>query len=151
MLGSSKSKRIDTKTTDTLIGGSTICEGKIMSEASLRIEGQLHGDIECAGDITIGENAVVQSNIQARDVIIAGKVKGNIQTKGKLIVTSSGVLVGNIDVRSFIIQEGGIFQGSSAMQIAAVSDKSGSSGGKVIDAQAHKQQKNEQQAASGGN
>ncbi|BFT75447.1 MULTISPECIES: polymer-forming cytoskeletal protein [Paenibacillus] len=149
MLGSSKSKRIDTKTTDTLIGASTICEGKIMSEASLRIEGQLHGDIECAGDITIGENAVVQSNIQARDVIIAGKVKGNIHTKGKLLVTSSGVLVGNIDVRSFIVQEGGIFQGSSAMQIAAVSDKSG--GGKVIDAQAHKQQKNEQQAASGGN
>lgn len=148
MLGSSKSKRIDTKTTDTLIGASTICEGKIMSEASLRIEGQLHGDIECAGDITIGENAVVQSNIQARDVIIAGKVKGNIHTKGKLLVTSSGVLVGNIDVRSFIVQEGGIFQGSSAMQIAAVSDKGG---GKVIDAQAHKQQKNEQQAASGGN
>jgi cytoskeletal protein CcmA (bactofilin family) len=149
MLGSSKTKQIDTKTTDTLIGSSTICEGKIMSEASLRIEGQLHGDIECAGDITIGENAVVHSNIQARDVIVAGKVKGNIHTKGKLIVTSSGVLVGNIDVRSFIIQEGGIFQGSSAMNIAAVSDKGGGSSN-VIDAKAHKQQKNEQQAASGG-
>ena len=150
MLGSSKSKQIDTKTTDTLIGGSTICEGKIMSEASLRIEGQMNGDIECAGDITIGENAVVQSNIQARDVIVAGKVKGNIHTKGKLIVTSSGVLVGNIDVRSFIIQEGGIFQGSSAMNLAAVNDK-GSGNSKVIDAKAHKQQKSEQQAASGGN
>ena len=150
MLGSSKSKQIDTKTTDTLIGGSTICEGKIMSEASLRIEGQMNGDIECAGDITIGENAVVQSNIQARDVIVAGKVKGNIHTKGKLIVTSSGVLVGNIDVRSFIIQEGGIFQGSSAMNLSAVNDK-GSGNSKVIDAKAHKQQKSEQQAASGGN
>lgn len=150
MLGSSKLKQIDTKTTDTLIGGSTICEGKIMSEASLRIEGQMNGDIECAGDITIGENAVVQSNIQARDVIVAGKVKGNIHTKGKLIVTSSGVLVGNIDVRSFIIQEGGIFQGSSAMNLSAVNDK-GSGNSKVIDAKAHKQQKSEQQAASGGN
>ncbi|NOU66173.1 polymer-forming cytoskeletal protein [Paenibacillus sp. LMG 31461] len=150
MIGSSKLKRIDTKSTDTLIGASTICEGKIMSEASLRIEGQMNGDIECAGDITIGENAVVQSNIHARDVIVAGKVKGNIYTKGKLIVTSSGVLIGNIDVRSFIIEEGGIFQGSSAMNAAAVQhDKSG--GGKVIDAKAHKQQKNEQQAASGGN
>ncbi|CAN7270255.1 bactofilin family protein [Paenibacillus sp. LjRoot56] len=150
MIGSSKLKRIDTKSTDTLIGASTICEGKIMSEASLRIEGQMNGDIECAGDITIGENAVVQSNIHARDVIVAGKVKGNVYTKGKLIVTSSGVLIGNIDVRSFIIEEGGIFQGSSAMNAAAVqNDKSG--GGKVIDAKAHKQQKSEQQAASGGN
>ncbi|TXK76342.1 polymer-forming cytoskeletal protein [Paenibacillus sp. N3.4] len=142
-------KRIDTKATDTLIGASTICEGKIMSEASLRIEGQLNGDIECAGDITIGENAVVQSNIHARDVIVAGKVKGNIHTKGKLIVTSSGVLVGNIDVRSFIIHDGGIFQGSSAMSLASATERG--SGGKVIDAKAHKQQKTEQQAASGGN
>ncbi|WNR43939.1 bactofilin family protein [Paenibacillus roseipurpureus] len=148
MIGSSKVKRIDAKTTDTLIGASTICEGKIMTEASLRIEGQWNGDIECAGDITIGENAVVQSNIHARDVIVAGKVKGNIHTKGKLIVTSSGVLIGNIDVRSVIIEEGGIFQGSSAMN-NAMQDKNGN--GKVIDAKAHKQHKNEQQAASGGN
>ncbi|MEW9702134.1 polymer-forming cytoskeletal protein [Paenibacillus sp. SI8] len=146
MLGS-KPKPIDAKTTDTLIGESTIVEGKIMSEASLRVEGQLHGDIECAGDITIGENAVVQSNIHARDVLIAGKVKGNIHTKGKLVVASTGVLIGNIEVRSFIIQEGGIFQGSSLMNMA-VADRSG---GKVIDATAHKQQKNEQQAAAGGN
>ncbi|MFC5446917.1 bactofilin family protein [Paenibacillus aestuarii] len=149
MLGSSKTKPINTKTTDTLIGESTICEGKVMSEASLRIEGQLNGDVECAGDITIGENAIVQSNIHARDVIIAGKVKGNVVTKGKLIVTSTGVLIGNIDVRSFIIQEGGIFQGSSTMSLSSSSERSG--GGKVIDAKAHKQQKSEQQAASGGN
>ncbi|OAS20572.1 bactofilin family protein [Paenibacillus oryzisoli] len=150
MIGSSRLKRIDTKSTDTLIGASTICEGKIMSEASLRIEGQMNGDIECAGDITIGENAVVQSNIHARDVIVAGKVKGNVSTKGKLIVTSSGVLIGNIDVRSVIIEEGGIFQGSSAMHAATMpGEKTGS--GKVIDAKAHKQQKSEQQAASGGN
>jgi cytoskeletal protein CcmA (bactofilin family) len=151
MLGNSKPKPINAKTTDTLIGESTICEGKMISEASLRIEGQMHGDIECAGDITIGEKAVVQSNINARDVIIAGKVKGNVQTKGKLIVTSSGVLVGNIDVRSFIIQEGGIFQGSSSMNMPSAGDRGGNSGGKVIDAKAHKQQKSEQQAASGGN
>jgi len=150
MLGSSKTKPINAKTTDTLIGESTICEGKIMSEASLRVEGQLNGDVECAGDITIGENAIVQSNIHARDVIIAGKVKGNVVTKGKLIVTSTGVLIGNIDVRSFIIQEGGIFQGTSSMSMSSSGERS-SGGGKVIDAKAHKQQKSEQQAASGGN
>jgi cytoskeletal protein CcmA (bactofilin family) len=136
------------KATDTLVGEMTICEGKIISEASLRIEGQMNGDIECAGDITIGENAVVQSSIHARDVILAGKVKGNIHTNGKLIVLSTGVLIGNIDVRSFVIQEGGIFQGSSMMNMTAqVADLAVS--GKVVDAKAHKQ-KNEQQAAATG-
>ncbi|MCD1259594.1 polymer-forming cytoskeletal protein [Paenibacillus athensensis] len=151
MLGNAKPRRIDARTTDTLIGESTIFEGKIVSEASLRVEGQLVGDIECAGDVTIGENAVLQSNIHGRDVIIAGKVRGNVHTKGKLVVTSSGLLVGNIEVRSFVIEEGGVFQGMSTMSPAASGNErgSGAGGGKVYEAKAHKQQKSEQQAASG--
>jgi cytoskeletal protein CcmA (bactofilin family) len=141
---SGKKKMIDAKTTDTLIGEGTVCEGKMISEASLRIEGQMNGDIECAGDITIGENAVVQSNIQARDIILAGKVKGNVQTMGKLIIMSTGVLVGNIDVRSFVIEEGGVFQGTSLMNGMNQADRPHP---KVVDAKAHKQQKQEQQAA----
>jgi cytoskeletal protein CcmA (bactofilin family) len=144
MLGNKK--KTNPKATDTLIGGCTICEGKIISEASLRIEGQMNGDIECAGDITIGENAVVECSIHARDVILAGKVNGNIHTKGKLTVLSTGVLIGNIDVRSFVIQEGGIFQGSSMMNLTSqVAELTGS--GKVVDAIAHKH-KNEQSAAA---
>jgi cytoskeletal protein CcmA (bactofilin family) len=146
MLGNKNKTNL--KTTDTLVGECTICEGKIISETSLRIEGQMNGEIECEGDITIGENAVVQSSIHARDVILAGKVNGNIHTKGKLTVMSTGVLIGNIDVRSFVIQEGGIFQGSSMMNLTAhAADLKGS--GKVVDAMAHKQ-KNEQAAAAAG-
>jgi cytoskeletal protein CcmA (bactofilin family) len=145
MLGNKNKTNV--KATDTLVGECTICEGKIISEASLRIEGQMNGEIECEGDITIGENAVVQCSIHARDVILAGKVKGNIHTKGKLIVMSTGVLIGNIDVRSFVIQEGGVFQGSSMMNMTAqVADLAGSN---VIDAKAHKQ-KNEQSALAAG-
>jgi cytoskeletal protein CcmA (bactofilin family) len=146
MLLTGKKKKIDAKSTDTLIGEGTICDGKLISEASLRVEGQVNGDIACAGNITVGENAVLQSNLEAREIIIAGKVKGNVHTKEKLIVTSSGVLIGNIDVRSFIIQEGGIFQGTSTMNAVLSAERVNN---KVIDAKAHKQQKNEQQAANG--
>jgi cytoskeletal protein CcmA (bactofilin family) len=63
-------------------------------------------------------------------------------------VMSTGVLIGNIDVRSFVIHEGGIFQGSSIMNMTAqVSDLAGSSN--VVDAKSHKQ-KNEQPAAAAG-
>ena len=156
---SGKKKFIDTKTTDTLIGESTRCEGHIVSEASLRIEGWVHGDIECAGDVTIGENAVLHSNIQAREVIIAGKVRGDISTTGKLTILHTGELIGNINVRSFTIQDGGLFQGTSSMNGSTGSSSGstahGSSSGslnaadhlKVIDAPAPKAN-SEPQAAS---
>jgi cytoskeletal protein CcmA (bactofilin family) len=144
---SGKRKQLDPKSTDTLVGEGTICDGKMMSEASLRIEGQMNGDIECAGDITIGENAIVQSNMAARDIIIAGRVKGDVHTKGKLIVTGTGILIGNIDVKLFIIQEGGVFQGSSSMSAATSLDRQTSN---IADAKQRKNQKNEQPVASSG-
>ncbi|MGG1553572.1 bactofilin family protein [Paenibacillus ferrarius] len=110
---------LNPNTTDTLIGEGTVFEGRIKSEASLRIEGTITGDVDCAGDVIIGENGVVKSNISARDVVLAGSVHGNITTKGKLTITSTGALHGNLSAASFIIEEGGVFQGSSKMESKA--------------------------------
>lgn len=114
----SKKNLMNPNTTDTLIGEGTTFEGRIKSEASIRIEGGITGDIECAGDVIIGERGVVKSNVSARDVILAGNVHGNIITKGKLTITSTGSLQGNISAASFIIEEGGQFQGNSKMETA---------------------------------
>lgn len=107
--------KLDPDTTDTLVGEGSSFEGNIKSDASIRIEGQVTGDIECKGDVTIGEKGRVKSNIAARNVIIAGTVTGDIQTKSKLTITSTGKLYGNITVASLSIEEGSIFEGSSRM------------------------------------
>lgn len=101
--------------TDTLIGEGTLFEGRIKSDASIRIEGQITGDVDCAGDVTIGENGVVKSNVIARNVILAGSVHGNVLCKGKLTIRATGKLYGNTTAQSLIIDEGGVFQGTSKM------------------------------------
>lgn len=75
----------------------------------------MNGDIECVGDVTIGEHGMAKSNISARNVTIAGVVSGNITTKGILSITSTGQLFGNATSQSLVIAEGGIFQGQSKM------------------------------------
>ncbi|GGA03394.1 hypothetical protein GCM10008018_56720 [Paenibacillus marchantiophytorum] len=116
-----KKSLLNPNMTDTLIGEGTTFEGRINSEASIRIEGGITGDIECAGDVIIGERGLVKSNISARDVVLAGNVQGNVTTKGKLTITSTGSLQGNINAASFIIEEGGLFQGNSKMDTKSVS------------------------------
>ncbi|WP_055105687.1 bactofilin family protein [Paenibacillus ihumii] len=107
--------KLDPDTTDTLVGEGSSFEGNIKSDASIRIEGEVTGDIECKGDVTIGEKGRVKSNITARNVIVAGTVTGDIQTKSKLSITSTGKLYGNITVASLSVEEGSIFEGSSRM------------------------------------
>jgi cytoskeletal protein CcmA (bactofilin family) len=115
----SKKKHINPNTTDTLIGEGSQFEGRIKSEAGIRVEGHITGDVECSGDVTIGEHGVVKSNIIARNIIIAGSVHGNIMTRGTLKITATGKLYGNTTAASLMIEEGGIFQGASKMEAKA--------------------------------
>ena len=115
-----KSKhRIDPSSTDTLVGEGSVFEGRIKSGAGIRVEGQVIGDVECTGDVIVGEKGNVQSNIAARNVTIAGQVTGNVTAKGKLLITAKGRLNGNIHVQALMIEEGGQFQGNSRMDSKA--------------------------------
>ncbi|MDF2718880.1 MAG: cell shape determination protein CcmA [Paenibacillus sp.] len=112
-------------TTDTLIGEGTFFEGRIKSEAGIRIEGHITGNVESEGDVTVGENGSVKSNITARNVLIAGAVHGNIATKGSVRILSTGKLYGNTTTQSLIIEEGGLFQGNSRVDTSSAGVPSG--------------------------
>ncbi|MFB9275330.1 bactofilin family protein [Cohnella cellulosilytica] len=123
----SKKSKIDPNMTDTLIGEGTAFEGKIKSEAGLRVEGQMEGDIDCAGDVTIGENGIARSHIQARNIVIAGKVVGNVAAAAKLTIKSTGRLNGNLSALELSIESGGIFHGTSRMNDGAEAEAAAAS------------------------
>jgi cytoskeletal protein CcmA (bactofilin family) len=111
-----KKIKIDPNMTDTLIGEGSQFDGKIKSEGGIRVEGQITGDIDCAGDVTVGENGIARSHIQARDVVLAGQVFGNVTAKGKLTIKATGKLYGNLSALELSIESGGLFHGSSKME-----------------------------------
>lgn len=109
--------KLSPDTTDTLIGAGTVFEGTIKSEAGIRVEGKVIGDIESKGDVIIGENGTAHSNICARNLILAGQLTGNAEATGKLTICAKGSLIGNVTAQSFIIEAGGVFNGTSRMTV----------------------------------
>ncbi len=118
-------KGLHPSSTDTLIGEGTVIEGRITSEASLRIEGRVLGDIECSGDVLIGEKGEVHSILTARNVMNAGTVIGTVHTTGKLTISAKGRVIGEVDVGLLHIVEGGVLQGTSTMSQERVQAASG--------------------------
>ena len=134
MLNSKKKVKNDPDTTDTLIGEGTMLEGNIKSQASIRLEGRIKGNIECDGDVIIGEKGEAVSDIWARNVTIAGSVFGNVTTTEKLTITSIGRLYGNACPKILVIEEGGVLAGTSKMssEVAASSEQWNSSSPPMI-------------------
>ncbi|GIO42442.1 bactofilin family protein [Paenibacillus apis] len=100
----------------TLIGLGTSAQGKLECEANLRIEGHFQGEIECAGQVVIGETGEAKSSIRGAEIIVAGHVIGDIVSEGKLTITGSGQVDGNVNVTKLVIVEGGLLNGSSHME-----------------------------------
>ncbi|MCK8061001.1 MULTISPECIES: polymer-forming cytoskeletal protein [unclassified Fusibacter] len=96
---------------DIIVGKNSTIEGKITSEGSVRIDGQLTGDVISKGDVLIGPDAKTTGHIEAINVEISGEVEGNVTASGAFRIYETGMLFGDIKVSSFAIDEGGVFEG----------------------------------------
>ena len=104
--GSSKSEET------TIVSRGVKIEGKVTSTGNIRIDGEIQGDIFSKGNITIGEDAKVNGQINANFITIGGKVSGIVRAKDKMILNSKSYLKGDIFTKNLVIEEGAKFDGN---------------------------------------
>ena len=95
----------------TIISNGVKIEGKITSSGNIRIDGEIQGDIFCESNITIGEGAKVNGQINANVITIGGKVSGTVRAKEKLVLDSKGNLKGDIFAKILLVEAGAKFDG----------------------------------------
>ncbi|HEX6130598.1 MAG TPA: polymer-forming cytoskeletal protein [Actinomycetota bacterium] len=99
----------------TIVGAGARLEGNVVSAGSLRIDGQVKGQINADGDVALSPQSQVEADIRAQNVSVAGRFKGNIVVKGKAHLARGGRIDGNITSKTLVVEEGGTFHGQSIM------------------------------------
>jgi cytoskeletal protein CcmA (bactofilin family) len=97
------------------LGQGSRIEGKLTFEGSVRIDGQIEGEISSQDTVMIGEGAVVNAQIQATTIVILGRVQGDITARKRVELRSPAKLIGNINTPSLVIHEGVVFEGHCSM------------------------------------
>jgi cytoskeletal protein CcmA (bactofilin family) len=110
----------------TIVGQGARLEGTIVSAGSLRIDGQVKGQINADGDVMLSPQSQVEADIRADNVVVAGRFKGNIVVKGKTELARGGRIDGNITSKTLVVQEGGMFSGQSNMDQGSTASQPGS-------------------------
>lgn len=105
-----------------LIGENSIVEGDFSTSESVRIDGQIRGNVESKASIIVGSKGAVTGNILVDEIVIAGTVTGDIKATGKVIISSNGVVKGDISAKTLIIDENASFNGRSEMNAQMASD-----------------------------
>jgi cytoskeletal protein CcmA (bactofilin family) len=99
----------------TIVGQGAKLEGTVVSAGSLRIDGQVKGQINADGDVALSPQSQVEADIRAQNVSVAGRFKGNLIVKGKAHLARGGRIEGNITSKTLVVEEGGVFHGQSIM------------------------------------
>lgn len=99
----------------TLIGSDAVISGNISLKHSIRIDGQVRGEVSSGETVTIGTTGAVEGNITAGDVVVGGRVKGSITAGGKTTLEETSVLNGDLRTTRLVVHEGAVFNGNSDM------------------------------------
>jgi cytoskeletal protein CcmA (bactofilin family) len=106
-----KSKPESPDRLNRLVAGTKLT-GDLTANSSLRVDGEIVGNIECKGKFVLGQDGVVVGNINAAEVEIDGKVEGQINAEVLLILHQTGVVHGDIQTGRIVIEDGAQIEGN---------------------------------------
>ena len=110
-----RSQPDDASGTSAFLGKGSRVVGKLTFEGTVRIEGQVEGEISAQDTLIVGETAVVNAQIVGTSVVIHGRVTGDVTASKRLEIRAPGKVFGNISTASLIIHEGVVFEGQCNM------------------------------------
>jgi len=95
----------------TLISAGCKISGLITGNGDFLISGEIDGDCDLAGTVTLAENGLWVGRIKAGNVIVAGHVDGDIVADGKVEITESARITGTVTADAIAVAEGAIVEG----------------------------------------
>ncbi|MCK4305115.1 MAG: polymer-forming cytoskeletal protein [Candidatus Eisenbacteria sp.] len=101
--------------TTTIIGSGTHFNGILRVNGSLRVDGEVEGQIQVTECLTVGSTGVLKAELATDSAVIAGRIKGRVWAKGKVVLQRGARLEGDVHAMTFKIEDGAFFQGNCAM------------------------------------
>jgi cytoskeletal protein CcmA (bactofilin family) len=109
--GNTPNATSNSNSSPTVFGKTMKIVGEVSSDEELQLDGELEGNLNLKGKLTIGPASKVNANIKAREVVIYGTVKGNVEAENRISLRAGASIVGDIKTAGIVIEDGAYFKG----------------------------------------
>jgi cytoskeletal protein CcmA (bactofilin family) len=108
-----KSRRLSDRNSGpaTLISESCKITGTLSGTGNFMISGDVDGNCEVDGTVTLSRNGRWKGIIKAQTVIVAGTIEGDIIANGNVEITDSARINGTVSGEAIAVAEGAVVQG----------------------------------------
>lgn len=97
------------------IGPGTKIIGNIETTESIRIDGDIEGNITSKGKVVVGSSGKVKGIINCSNSEVSGTIEGKVKVSELLSLKASSKLFGDINTAKLTIEPGAIFTGKCDM------------------------------------
>lgn len=94
-----------------LVSGTKVT-GDLVANSSLRIDGEVIGNVRCNGKFVLGSEGVITGDVFAVEVELDGTIKGNITAESLLTLHKTSVVTGDIKTKRLVIEDGAQIDGN---------------------------------------
>lgn len=125
MFGNKKSSDIHSNSNnviDTLVGVNCKIKGDVVCDHSIKIEGQIFGNVLAKSTVIVGKDAVVKGDVNSDILVVYGRIDGNVQSDS-LDLKATSILQGDIATRVFQCEAGSVYKGTIEMDDNDVLEK----------------------------
>ena len=95
----------------TLISEGCKVAGVISGDGDFLLSGEVEGECDLSGSLTIATNGFWKGSITASTVIVAGTVEGDIVANGRVEISDTARITGTVTGEAIAVAEGAIVQG----------------------------------------
>ena len=95
----------------TLVSDGCRIEGIVSGNGSFHLAGEIEGDCDFGGTVTLASTAHWKGTIRAADVIVAGRVDGDIVASGHVEISHTARISGTVSAQAIAVSEGAVVEG----------------------------------------
>lgn len=112
-MSESRMRRLRDRTSGaaTLINEGCKITGLISGTGDFLISGEVEGDCDLHGTVTLAHSGLWRGTIKAEAVIVSGQVEGDIIASGKVEITASAKIAGTVSGEAIAVAEGAVVEG----------------------------------------
>lgn len=95
----------------TLINEGCKITGVISGDGDFLVNGEVDGDCDVQGTVTLADNGLWRGTMKAAGVVISGHVEGDIVATGHVEITASAKIKGTVTGEAIAVAEGAVVDG----------------------------------------
>ncbi|MEN9968825.1 MAG: hypothetical protein RIR94_1008 [Bacteroidota bacterium] len=105
-----------------IVAGTTL-NGDLTSDSNILLEGEVNGNVSCAGRVIIGASGKINGNLVCVNAEIDGAMDGQLMVENLLVMRATARIKGDIQTMKLHIEEGAFFEGACVMRAGVSTHK----------------------------